>query len=58
MLATCGRCDQWDFFFFFCLRVSDDDAEDVVLAHDEILRAIEFDLLAGVLAEQHRVAWL
>ena len=35
-----------------------DDAEDLVLAHDQELSAVQFDLLAGVLAEEHRVAWL
>ena len=32
--------------------------EDLVLAHDEVLLAVDLDLLAGVLAEQDRVAVL
>src|SRR5689334_11146171 len=35
-----------------------DDAEDLFFAHDQVLLAIELDLLAGVLAEEHRVAFL
>src|SRR5262249_44196545 len=34
-----------------------DDAQDVVFAHDEEFVAVEFDLGAGVLAEQHAVAF-
>src|SRR3989454_6878169 len=33
-----------------------DDAEDVLLAEDQVLLAVELDLGAGVLAEQHPVA--
>src|SRR5207249_9360541 len=35
-----------------------DDAEDVLLAEDQVLPAVELDLGAGVLAEQHPVAGL
>src|SRR6058998_1115970 len=35
-----------------------DDAEDVLLAEDQVLLAVELDLGAGVLAEQHPVAGL
>src|SRR2546426_5130486 len=35
-----------------------DDAEDVLLAEDQVLLAVELDLGAGVLAEQHSVAGL
>src|SRR5690606_10142223 len=35
-----------------------DDAEDVVLAQDEVLLALDLDLGAAVLAEQHAVALL
>src|SRR5437762_11577323 len=35
-----------------------DDAEDVLLADDQVLLAVELDLGAGVLAEQHPVAGL
>ena len=35
-----------------------DDAEDFFLAHDEVLLAVDLDLLAGVLAEQDGVAFL
>src|SRR5262245_6905018 len=35
-----------------------DYAEDFFLAHDQVLLAIELDLLAGVLAEEHGVAFL
>src|ERR1044072_9254886 len=35
-----------------------DDAEDFVLAHDEVLLAVELDLGAAVLAEEHAVALL
>src|SRR3989449_9999076 len=35
-----------------------DDAEDVLLLHDEVLLAIELDLAAGVLAEEDPVAFL
>src|SRR5919197_2330691 len=33
-----------------------DDAEDLVLAHDEVLLAVDLDLRAAVLAEEHAVA--
>src|SRR6478752_2270427 len=39
-------------------RLLGDDAEDLVFAHDEMLFAVDLDLLAGVLAEQDRVAFL
>src|SRR2546425_7158609 len=35
-----------------------DDAEDVLLAEDQVLLAVELDLGTGVLAEQHPVAGL
>src|ERR671912_1084047 len=35
-----------------------DDAEDFVLAHDEQLLAVDLDLRAAVLAEQHAVTGL
>src|SRR6185295_13863305 len=35
-----------------------DHAEDVFLAHDEILRAVDGDLGAGILAEQDAIAFL
>src|SRR5919204_269638 len=35
-----------------------DDAEDVLLAEDQVLLAVELDLRAGVFAEQHPVAGL
>src|SRR5918998_465159 len=35
-----------------------DDAEDFVLAHDQKLLAVDLDLRAAVLAEQHAVAGL
>src|SRR2546426_7881346 len=38
------------------LRV--DDREHFVLAHDEVLVAVQFDFLAGVLAEEDRVPFL
>src|SRR2546422_7331053 len=35
-----------------------DDAEDVLLLHNEVLHAVELDLAAGVLAEKDPVAFL
>ena len=35
-----------------------DDRQHVILFHDEILVAVEFDLLAGILAEQNLIARL
>src|SRR5213080_2162532 len=35
-----------------------EDAEDVLLLHDEVLLAIELDLAAGVLAEEDSIAFL
>src|SRR5947199_3460160 len=40
----------------FLLRL--DDAEDVLLTEDQVLLAVELDLAAGVLAEQHTIAFL
>src|SRR5438094_9091687 len=40
----------------FLLRL--DDAEDVLLPEDQVLLAVELDLAAGVLAEQHTIAFL
>ena len=40
------------------LRLLLDHAEDFFLAHDEVLAAVDLDFLAGVLAEQNRVARL
>ena len=40
---------------YSCLR---NDAEDVVLAHDEVFGAFDFDFRARVLAEQHNVLGL
>ena len=41
---------------YFPLRI--ENREHFVLAHDEVLLAVDLDLLAGVLAEQDRVAVL
>src|SRR6266850_7570528 len=38
------------------LRV--DDREDFILAHDQVLVAVQFDFLAGVLAEEDGVPFL
>src|SRR5262249_37162005 len=35
-----------------------DDAQDLFLADDEVLRAVQLDFLSGVLAEEDRVARL
>src|SRR6266700_3502066 len=35
-----------------------DDAEDVVLAQNQVIDAVDLDVAAGVLAEQHPVALL
>src|SRR5438445_11456685 len=35
-----------------------EDAEDVLLLHDEVLHAVELDLVAGVLAEEDSIALL
>src|SRR5713101_3062701 len=46
------------FAFSFCLRAFGgplDHAEDVVLAHNQILLIIELDLGAGVFSEEHAV---
>src|SRR5262245_54566931 len=40
------------------LRDAFDDAENLVLADDQIFLAIDFDFAAGVLAEEHRVTGL
>src|SRR5438034_8517234 len=39
-------------------RSGAEDAEDVLLLHDEVLLAVELDLAAGVLAEEDSVAFL
>src|SRR6266566_4747020 len=43
--------------YFFLLRLTD-DAEDVVLAHDEIRLIVDFDFGAAVFRDQHLVAFL
>src|SRR5690349_6346873 len=35
-----------------------DNAQNFLFAHDQVFLAMELDLLAGVLAEEHRVAFL
>jgi len=40
----------------FCLAF--DDAEDVVLAHNQIIFAVHFDFRAAILADQHAIALL
>src|SRR2546428_13450975 len=39
-------------------RSGADDAEDVLLLHDEVLLTVELDLAAGVLAEEDSIAFL
>src|SRR6185312_2605204 len=41
-----------------CPSLAFDDAEDLVLANDDVLHAVDLDLGPGVLAEQHAVARL
>src|SRR5213594_3406473 len=43
---------------FFCLLRLADDAEDVVLAHDQIILIINFDFGAAVFRDQHPIALL
>src|SRR5438046_8811611 len=47
-MIDCGRA----------ARSRADDAEDVLLLHDEVLLTVELDLAAGVLAEEDSVAFL
>src|SRR5262249_27074559 len=47
---------MWEWSFLVCDARSADDAEDVFLAHDQVLVADDLDFGAGVGAEQHRVA--
>src|SRR6266511_838102 len=50
-ISSCsGPAVQW--LLFLCGLVAVDDGQHVVLAHDEVLLAIELDLLARVLAEE------
>ena len=35
-----------------------EDAEDVLLLHDEVLLAVQLDLAAGILAEEDSIALL
>src|SRR5882762_2954450 len=54
-----SRASWLNFTSFAAIDVSSsalDHAEDVLLAHDQMLFAIDLDLGAGVLAEQHGVA--
>src|SRR5437016_5911754 len=39
-------------------RLFFDDAEDVILAHDEMIDAVDLDVVAAVLAEQDAIALL
>ena len=39
-------------------RSRSEDAEDVLLFHDEVLLAVQLDLAAGILAEEDSVAFL
>src|SRR6266849_379724 len=43
---------------FLCRAVAVDDGQHFILAHDEVLHAIELDLLARVLAEEDQIARL
>src|SRR5436190_9033406 len=47
-MIDCGRA----------ARSRAEDAEDVLLLHDEVLHAIELVLVAGVLAEEDSIAFL
>src|SRR5881396_366 len=58
---------MWDTFLLECAPMVDrggaarsgaDDAENVLLLHDEVLLAVQLDLAAGVLAEQDPIACL
>src|SRR5204863_4940489 len=40
----------------FLFRAALDDGQYFVFAHDEVILTIEFDLLAGILAEENEVA--
>ena len=46
----------WRYFFLPPRRV--DHGEDFVLAHDQVLLAVELDFLSGILAEQNAIARL
>src|SRR4051812_47735514 len=51
-----GRARSALLLFLRSVLAAFDDGQHLVLAHDEELVALEFDFLAGVLAEQDRVA--
>src|SRR6476619_5156409 len=64
--TACRDCSPYTICFAMCLfslllflgLAALDDAVDFVFAHDEELLAVDLDLLAGVLAEEDRVARL
>src|SRR2546425_11771435 len=57
-LARASALNSTNFPAIALVLLSLDDAEDVLLADDQVLLAVELDLGAGVLAEQHPVAGL
>src|SRR5919198_1359392 len=56
LMIFAAMCAYPPFQFFSISRLLFDHAEDVVLTHDEVILAVELDLRAGILAEEHLVA--